>query len=153
MKRGVDTNVLIYSLMPELPHHDAVRSFLVAQLAHGDLTLVITPAILHEFIHVVTDGRRFEPPVSMMEALGTARAYLQHANVECLSLDALTVAGAFDLMERHRLGRKRIADTLFAASLLENGVRELITCNPADFRIFEELTLIDPRVGFESSSE
>jgi predicted nucleic acid-binding protein len=47
--------------------------------------------------------------------------------------------------ERHRLGRKRIADTLFAATLLTHGVTELITCNPSDFRIFEGLTLIDPR--------
>ena len=145
MRRGVDTNVLIYAQMPGLPDHVEVRSFLVDQLAHDGVTLVITPAILHEFVHVVTDSRRFDPPVSMSEALAVARVYLEHANVECISLDAQTTVRAFELIERHRLGRKRIADTLFAAALLGRGVQELITCNPDDFRIFEGLTLVDPR--------
>lgn len=145
MRRGLDTNVLIYAHMPELPDHSRVRSFLLGQLADEDVTLVITPLILHEFVHIITDGRRFNPPVSMADALDVARVYLDHTNVECLSLDGHAVAGAFTLIERHQLGRKRIADTLFAACLLGHGVRELITSNPDDFRIFEGLTVIDPR--------
>jgi len=147
MRRGLDTNVLIYAHMPDLPDHVRVRSFLLSQLANEDVTLVITPIILHEFVHVITDGKRFDPPVSMADALAVARVYLDHTNVECLSLDGQAVAGAFALIERHQLGRKRIADTLFAACLLGHGVHELITCNPADFRIFDSLTLTDPRVS------
>jgi predicted nucleic acid-binding protein len=145
MRRGVDTNVLIYAHMPELPQHELVRSYLLDQLAQDDVTLVITPAILHEFVHVVTDARRFSPPVAMPDALAVARGYLDRTNVECLNVDERAIVSAFDLLERHQLGRKRIADTLFAASLLNQGVRELVTCNVADFQIFEELTLIDPR--------
>jgi predicted nucleic acid-binding protein len=145
MRRGLDTNVLIYAHMPELPDHARVRSFLLGQLADEGVTLVITPAILHEFVHIVTDGRRFDPPVSMADALAVARVYLDHTNVECLSMDRQAVAGAFALIERHQLGRKRIADTLFAACLLGHEVRELITCNPDDFRVFDNLTVIDPR--------
>lgn len=47
MKRGVDTNVIIYAHMPESPHHAEVRSFLLDQLSRDDVTLVITPVILH----------------------------------------------------------------------------------------------------------
>lgn len=144
MRRGVDTNVLIYAHMPESPHHAVVRSFLLDQLAR-DVTLVLTPAILHELVHVVTDNRRFNPPISMTDALALARIYLEHANVECIPMEAQAVASALKLLERHRLGRKRIADTLFAASLLGQEVHELITCNPGDFQIFDGLTLIDPR--------
>jgi len=146
MRRGVDTNVLIYAHMTEMPQHEVVRSFLIGQLAQEDVTLVITPGILHEFVHVVTDGRRFDPPVAIKDALAVARGYLDRTNIECLSVDERTVISAFNLLERHHLGRKRIADTLFAASLLDQGVRELITCNLDDFQIFEKLALIDPRV-------
>lgn len=145
MRRGGDTNVLVYAHMPESPHHTEVRSFLLEQLSRDDIILVISPVILHELVHVATDRRRFDPPISMTDALRLARIYLEHANVECISVDAAAVAGAFDLIERHRLGRKRIADSLFAAGLLGQGVRELITCNPDDFQIFDGLTLIDPR--------
>jgi predicted nucleic acid-binding protein len=144
MRRGVDTNVLIYTHI-ELPQYELVRGYLLDQLAHDEVTLVVTPVILHEFVHVVTDARRFSPPVAMPDALAIARGYLDSTNVECLSVDERAIVSAFDLLERHQLGRKRIADTLFAASLLNQGVRELITCNVADFQIFEELTLIDPR--------
>lgn len=145
MRQGVDTNVLIYAHMPESPHHATVRSFLLNQLSRDDVTLVITPTILHELVHIVTDSRRFDPPLSMSDALALARTYLGHANVECVRLDASAVATAFELMERHRLGRKRMADTLLAASLLGHGVHELITCNLGDFQIFDRLTLLDPR--------
>lgn len=49
MRRGLDTNVLIYAHMPELPDHARVRSFLLDQLEDEGVTLVITPIILHEF--------------------------------------------------------------------------------------------------------
>jgi len=131
--------------MPGLPQHEPVRRYLLDQLAQEDVTLVITPGILHEVVHIITDGRRFDPPVTMKGALGVARGYLDRTNVECLSVDEPSLLQAFNLLERYQLGRKRIADTLLAASLLNEGVRELITCNMDDFRIFEELTLIDPR--------
>jgi len=150
MRRGIDTNVLIYAHMTELPQHERVRSYLLNQLAQDDLTLVVTPGILHELVHVITDSRRFNPPVTMADALVLARSYLNRTNVECLSIDASTLARAFRLLERYQLSRKRIADTLFAASLLDHDVHELITCNLDDFRIFADLTLIDPRLDSQS---
>ena len=46
-------------------------------------------------------------------------------------------------MEQYRLGRKRVADSLLVATLLQHGV-ELIICNEADFAVFDEITTIDP---------
>jgi predicted nucleic acid-binding protein len=146
MRRGLDTNVLIYAHMSSLQDHGAVRSYLLNQLSDPEIKLVLTAGVLHEFVHVVTDERRFQPAVSMEDALKLARLYVGRKNIEIVDSDEASLLQAFDLLERHGLGRKRIADTLFAATLLRNGVSELITCNLADFRIFEELHLIDPRV-------
>ena len=145
MKRGLDSNVLIYAHLPGMEAHDAVRSYLLRQLQDLEVQLIITPAILHEFVHIVTDARRFDPPVAMSEALALARLYLGRANILCLATDEQAASLAFDLMERNNLGRKRLADTLFAATLLASGVRELITCNPGDYSVFPELRLFDPR--------
>ena len=145
MKRGLDTNVLVYAHMAALPEHGVVREFLAGQLARRDVTLFVTPSVLHEFVHVVTDARRFEPPVGMGEALALARLYLGRANVECVATDAEALAEAFNLVDRHRLGRKRLADTLLAATLLRHGVRQLVTCNRSDFEVFAGLQVIDPR--------
>lgn len=145
MKRGIDTNVLVYAHVAALPDHGVVREFLAGQLARRDVTLVVTPGVLHEFVHVVTDPRRFQPPVGMGEALALARLYLGRANVECVATDAEALADALTLVDRHGLGRKRLADTLLAATLLRHGVRQLVTCNPSDFEAFASLQIVDPR--------
>jgi toxin-antitoxin system PIN domain toxin len=152
VKRGLDTNVLVYAHVASLPEHGVVRGFLEGQLTRRDVTLVLTPAVLHEFVHVVTDPRRFEPPVAIGEALALARLYLGRANVECLATDAEAVAAAFGLVDRHQLGCKRLADTLLAATLLRHGVRQLVTCNRADFEVFSGLDLIDPRGAANASA-
>lgn len=145
IRRAVDTNVLIYAHIPSFAEHEVVRAFLLRQLRQQDVRLVVTPGILHEFVHVITDSRRFEPPVKMSEALALARLYLERTNVECVCTDEKTLLQAFELMEEHRLGRKRIADTLLATVLLQNGVSEIITCNPSDFKPFGDLQVLDPR--------
>jgi predicted nucleic acid-binding protein len=145
MKRGLDTNVLIYAHVATFPEHEAVRSFLAGQLARKGVTVALTPGVLHELVHVLTDARRFAPPVSMVEALAIARLYLDHSNVECLPVDAETSREALAMVERYRLGRRRLADTLFAATLLRHGIRQIITCNGEDFEIVPGLQVIDPR--------
>lgn len=145
LRRGIDTNVLIYAHLPSLPEHEVVRRYLLEQLRQEGVKLVVTPMVLHEFVHVVTDGRRFDPPVSMSEALAVTRLYLGRSNVECLAIDEAVVQDALALLEHHGLGRKRIADTLLAATLLRHGVEEIVTCNPADFQPFAKLKVIDPR--------
>jgi predicted nucleic acid-binding protein len=147
LRRALDTNVLVYAHIPALDHHAKVRKFLLEQLADRNTVLAVTPMVVHEFVHVITDARRFDPPVPMPEALALARRYLGRSNVECLPVDEAAMLLALDLMDRHGFGRRRIADTLLAATLLASGVHELITCNPDDFRLFETLTLLDPRMG------
>ena len=147
MKRAVDTNVLVYAHVASVPEHDRARRFLEGELRRPGRTLVVTPGILHEFVHVITDGRRFDPPVTMSEAIEVARSYLGRTNVECLGVDAECTSLALDLLEEHRLGRKRVADTLLAATLLRHGVQEIITCNGGDFEVIDGLHVIDPLAG------
>lgn len=145
MKRAIDTNVLVYAHIAAMAEHAAVRRFLLDQLAAPKLCLVLSAGVLHEFVHIITDARRFDPPVTMPEALAVARGYLNRSNVECVSTDAESLELALHMLDHHRLGRKRIADTLLAATLITHGVQEIISCNAADFRVFTELRVIDPR--------
>lgn len=145
MRRGLDTNVLVYAHLPAFAEHASVREFLLEQLDRRKVVLVLTPGVLHEFVHVVTDERRFEPPLSMAEALAVARLYLGRSNVECVASDEGDLLRAFDLLERHHLGRKRIADALFAATLMNHGVAQLVTCDARGYELFDGLSVIDPR--------
>ncbi len=145
MIQAVDTDVLVYTHLPATAEQERVRRFLHSRLAAPRVTLAVTPMVLHELVHVITDPRRFDPPVTMSEALAIARLYIGRSNITCLAPDEEALADAFTLLEHHQLGRKRIADTLLAATLLRHGVSEIITCNTADFAPFDGLKVVDPR--------
>ena len=49
---------------------------------------------------------------------------------------------AFDWLQRHQLGRKRILDTQLAATLWNMGIQKLVTSNPADFKLLGFETLV-----------
>ena len=82
----------------------------------------------------------------MAQAIALARQYLGRSNIEYTVVDELALGLALDLLDSLRLGRKRIADTLLAATLLSRGVDQLVTCNPQDYTVFEGLQVVDPRV-------
>lgn len=79
------------------------------------------------------------------EALPLAKGYLGRTNVDCLAIDAPAIHLALKLLDTRRLGRKQIADTLLAATLLRHGMHAMMTCNPGDFATFDQLAVIDPR--------
>src|SRR5437762_403766 len=58
MHRGIDTTFLVQAEVRGHPAHDAARAKLDELLKAGD-TLVIAPQVLAEYIHIVTDPRRF----------------------------------------------------------------------------------------------
>jgi len=144
VRLGVDTNVLVHAHVAASPMHERVHAYLRSLLVQEGIEIVLSPLVLHEFLHVVTDARRFDPPIGMPTALRIAQGYLGRSNVVCAAIGESTMARAFELMRQHRLGRRRIADTLWAAALLEEGVHRLVTCNPRDYAVFDDLDTIDP---------
>lgn len=93
------------------------------------------PQVLYEFTHVCTDARRFDEPFTITEALRVAQYLWDSREVTRLSPDLAVLTRAFDLMGTYRLGRKRILDTVLAATLERAQVRKLATFNGADFRL------------------
>ncbi len=68
MTHGADTSFLVaVEIVEHANHADALR-LLGNLLERGD-RLAIAPQVLAEFVHVVTDGRRFQQPFSMETAL------------------------------------------------------------------------------------
>lgn len=145
MRCGLDTNVLIYAHLPVFAESEQVRSYLRRGLADDGCRFALTALVLHEFVHIVTDARRFDPPVAMAEAITIAGGYIDRTNVEYLAVDERSVRLALERLDAHGLGRRRIADTLLASTLITHGVTEIVTCNPSDFACFDELVAIDPR--------
>ena len=144
---GVDANVLIYSAIESMPEHEAVISFFERRVLTGELSCAVTFPVLLEFIHVTTDPKRFKPALTTDESLSIAEQYWNAADWHRLITKPTTGSRAIALLRKHKLGRHRLLDTYFAATLLESGIKALITCNTDDFKIFDEFELIDPVKG------
>ena len=62
MIHGLDTGFLVAAEVQEHSEHTQARHTLARLLAAGDL-IAVAPQVLAEFIHIVTDPRRFSRPL------------------------------------------------------------------------------------------
>lgn len=139
---AIDTDVLVAWAMAGSPRHTAARQLLEDEVRGRGGSLALTAQVLHEFLHITTDPRRFEHPLSMAEALRVAHRLWDAGEVIRLVPAPEVLPRTLELMERLRLGRKRILDTALAATLESAGVHRLATFNHADFAIFGFLDLL-----------
>lgn len=137
---GLDTNILVAYAILEHPDHGNVRDRIDQFQLEGH-RLAVTSGILAEFVHVVTDSRRFENPLTMAEALGWAAFWSDAEEVTIISTEFAAHRLWLLWLQQHRLGRKRLLDTLIAATWASAGIREVFTLNPADFKIFDAFTI------------
>ena len=61
---GLDSNILVQLALEDHPAHRATLNSVQAEIER-DVRLVFPSFILDEFLHVVTDERRFNPPLKM----------------------------------------------------------------------------------------
>jgi predicted nucleic acid-binding protein len=133
---GVDTTLLVQLELVELPAHKAAHALLQREILQPQVPLALAPQVLAEFIHIVTDPRRFQKPLTADEAVAKARFWWNAAEVQHVFPTNESTVLFLDWMQRHQLGRKRILDTQLAAILWTAGVRRVLTANPADFQVF-----------------
>lgn len=135
MTHGIDTDFLVAVEILEHPFHRQAEEVLRALLADGH-DFALAPQTLAEFIHIVTDPKRMPRPLSMEQAIGRAEHWWQAEEVLRVFPEGQAVTGFFGWLARHQLGRKRLLDTLLAATFQQAGVKRMITNNGLDFKCF-----------------
>ncbi len=143
MTIGIDTSFLVAAECIEHPEYAASRE-LLADLVASDEQFALNPDVLSEFVHTVTDPKRFPTPLSMADALSRAE-YWRTARESTLVCPTIASTKLFiEWMNQFRLGRKRLRDTMLAASYFSAGVTCLVTLNAKDFVVFGCFELIVP---------
>jgi predicted nucleic acid-binding protein len=144
MISGVDTTFLVEAEVVGHPGHTEARALLRKILFKGG-KIAVAPQVLAEFVHVVTDGRRFENPLDMRAALERASVWWNASETKQVFPNAQSVALFSAWMSKESLGRKRILDTLLAATYVSNGITTLVTSNLKDFSVFDGLDVTTPK--------
>ncbi len=134
MTHGIDTDFLVAVEIRDHPFHREADALLQSLLNDGH-HLALIPQTLAEFIHIVTDGKRMPQPLTMTEAISRAEHWWQAAEVVRVFPNSHAVTDFLVWLTRHQLGRKRLLDTLLAATFLSAGVKRIITNNERDFKV------------------
>lgn len=145
MTHGLDTSFLVAAEVVEHPEHDGVWQRIRDLKAQGD-RFALTALVVAELVHIVTDPRRFRAPLTMTQALAEAGRWWEASEVDQISADAGAVAWFFDAMASHQLGRKRVLDTMLAATYRGAGVASLLTLNASDFEVFGGFACLGPTI-------
>jgi predicted nucleic acid-binding protein len=143
MIHGLDTGFLVTAEVAEHAEHVAARETLARLVAARD-QIAIAPQILAEFIHVVTDPRRFVHPLDMLAARNVAEQWWTARDTVRVFPDDNAARQFLAWLQQFSLGRKRLLDTLLAATYRQAGVQSLLTTNPVDFNVFGVFTCITP---------
>jgi len=133
---GADTSLLVAHSLVDHPDHPAVERLVGEVLARGDL-IALCSIVIDEFIHVVTDSRRFERPLEMIAAISLAQTWCQSKETMLLHSTDESLRLQLDWLHRHRLGRKRLHDTQIASIYHLGGVERVLSSNWRDFSVFD----------------
>jgi predicted nucleic acid-binding protein len=142
MTHGIDTSFLVAAEVAFHAGHAAARRRFEKLLDVGD-SFALTPQVLAEFIHIVTDPRRFSAPLELSQAVERAKIWWNAAEVTQVFPTPESTERFLGWLSEHRLGRKRLLDTMLASTLHAVGVTSLLTLNQKDFEIFGCFEFLD----------
>lgn len=141
MIHAIDTDFLVAVEIRDHIFHKSADA-LLGQLLDDGHELALAPQTLAEFVHVATDAKRFKEPLSMAEALAKAEHWWQAREVVRIYPDGDTVSSWIVWLRDLRLGRKRLLDTMLAASCTSKGISSIVSNNKTDFQAFGKLKVL-----------
>ena len=141
MTVAIDTDFLVAVEIRDHLFHKPADAVLGRLLEEGH-KLAVAPQMLAEFVHVVTDSKRLKDPLSMEEALARAEYWWQAREVVRVYPEGDAVSTWIEWLREHRLGRKRLLDTMLAASACSQGISTIVTNNEKDFSIFGSFKIL-----------
>lgn len=130
---AVDTNILVYAVMQDDPHHMSSRRF-VETVAKGLVSACVFPQNLPEFYSVVTNPRRVSSPLSVTDALrevSNLRNVFHLVNPQESSLDRL-----LELVAESGTTQSDVFDAFIVSQMCDAGIEVICTYNGQDFSCF-----------------
>ena len=108
---GIDTTFLIDLEIKESPRHERAVEIFNKWREEKNSFLVIYSNVFNEFLHVITDAKRFVNPVPMETAIERCWYWIDHQRVKVVYSSDDSLKRLLLWMSMHELGRKRINDT------------------------------------------
>jgi len=133
--RGIDSNIIVYALNKDLPEHLDCKN-LLKKIANGEETVSIPAIVFMESYHALVKAYKFNE-LKVKKRLLTI---IDSENISILDISTSTILLAFEIAEAYKTGGR---DSLIAASLLENNIKEVYS-HDTDFDDITRIKRIGP---------
>ncbi len=140
---GVDTNILVALALESHARHIETIQCTQAQQDQQQ-RFVLTPLVIFEFLHLVTDTKRLSPALDITDASQWVQNWAKAMKAHFIYENEASTNLCFQWLSEFNLDRKRIHDTQLAAILHCHDVNRLLTHNVKDFRVFDVFDLVEP---------
>jgi toxin-antitoxin system PIN domain toxin len=140
----LDTNVLVYALDSDSPHH-ATSAMLLANAENPNAGLCVAPQNLAELLAIVTDPRRVAKPRSIETAVEAVRQLMALPGLVLLPVPLDVCHRLAAIVQKYTVKGQRVFDAFLVATMLGNGITRLWTFNASDFAPFMEIEALAPQ--------
>ena len=137
----VDVNLLLYAVISGFPQHPAAQEWWEEQL-NGTAEVGLSAPSVFGFLRIATNRRVLARPMSIDEAIGHVRAWLDRPNVHFLVPGARHLDLAFGLLAGVGTAANLTTDAQLAAYALEQDAE--MHSNDTDFARFAGLRWVNP---------
>jgi hypothetical protein len=141
---ALDTNLLIYVFVEEMPFHEAAEIQL-RPVIEGSQPWAIPWPCIHEFISISTNTKIFKPAASMAESFQFLESFRSAPHLHLLAESAGYFEKLTEITKASKISGPRIHDARIAALCLHHGVTELWTAD-RDFSNFPKLKTRNPLI-------
>jgi predicted nucleic acid-binding protein len=142
-KLFIDTNILVYASLEDFEPIKYINSIeILRQLVESQHPVFISTQIIREFLSVSTNKKFLKNPLPIKEANQKVKEFRE--NFEILNIEIETIERLMKIAEKHQISGKNIHDATITATMLENGIKNILTYNKKDFEIYKEITVHSP---------
>ena len=140
---SIDTSVLLRATNTACPEHPRARAFLELAV-RNPRNWTISDQVLFEYYRLVRSPGLFEKPLSAEEAACHVRYFREEVGWRHCAYDRDCWNEVAAALADPGFDARRVSNLLLAVTLRRNGVEALCTHNPAAFRSFGWLRVVDP---------
>ncbi len=139
----VDTNILIYSTTTLSPYHNSAVAKLQTLVTVGH-PLWTSRQVLREYLAAMSRPGTLTVPVPMATLLGDVRAFETRFSIA--EDGAIVTSHLLNMLGSIPCAGKQVHDANIVATMLAQGIPNLLTHNIADFNRFAGLIMVIPLI-------
>ena len=139
----LDTNILVYAANSSISFNNKA-SEICGKAMKGEIKACVSIQNLYEFYRVITDPKRVPNPLSETESSKVVMEYINCEKIKKIILKDRTLNLMLKMAVDYKVRGSRIFDLLLVATMLDNGVNEILTHNDSDFKSFSEIRVKNP---------